>query len=864
MIKTKSNSKISTIALILILTLSTMLVILPHTSAQEQPHKTTYAICRVMPNPIGVNQEVLIHVGITDYLIVYTDGWEGLSITITDPDGEVTTIDNIRTDATGGTGRTFTPTKVGTYHIQTHFPAQEYLWTDVPVFDPDLVGQTVLYEASDSEIVDLIVQANPIEYYPSKSLPTEFWTRPVDAQLREWSSIAGNWLAPPHNRYAPYNDAPETAHILWTRPLATGGLVGGDLGQHAYEEGDAYEGKFADWEAAAWGGGSAVIINGILYYNRYTTGSFDNPFIERMWKQQGVYAVDLHTGEELWFKNNTRLTFGQLFYWDSFNYHGTFPYIWEISQSFNFTTFTTDTTWTAYDPLTGEFAYRIEKIPDGERLYGPKGEIYIYTINLEQGWMTLWNSSRCVQPQNTNSSTDGSWGSEANIQKTFNAARGIEWNRTIPLGLPGRYTENQGVRTQVGIREVFLFDRIMGSDAPDLGQVTLEKPITTWAVSLQPGHEGTLIFNETWQPPAGDLTISWGAASLEDEVFTLWSKEQRAHYGFNIDTGKPIWGPTQSQVQLDIYGIVNSIAYGKLFSAGYGGVVYAYDVQTGERAWEPYVADDPYTEILWSNNWPLPVTSFIADGKIYLAHNEHSPVDPKPRGAPFICIDVETGEVVWRADGLFRGTDWGGHAIIGDGIIATMDTYDQRVYAIGKGPTATTVEAPLVAVPKGTSITIRGMVTDVSPGAQEYGLTARFPDGVPAIADEDMSDWMLYVYKQFPRPDVDGVTVTLDAVNPSGEFINIGTVTSDSSGLYSYKWTPGDEGKYTIIASFMGSKAYWPSYSETAVSVDPVSSGGPIEPETQPPLITTEVAILIAVIVIAAVAIAAYWVLRRR
>ena len=35
---------------------------------------------------------------------------------------------------------------------------------------------------------------------------------------------------------------------------------------------------------------------------------------------------------------------------------------------------------------------------------------------------------------------------------------------------------------------------------------------------------------------------------------------------------------------------------------------------------------------------------------------------------------------------MFRDTRWGGNGIIGDSIIATMDTYDQRVYAIGKGP----------------------------------------------------------------------------------------------------------------------------------------------------------------------------------
>ena len=76
----------------------------------------------------------------------------------------------------------------------------------------------------------------------------------------------------------------------------------------------------------------------------------------------------------------------------------------------------------------------------------------------------------------------------------------------------------------------------------------------------------------------------------------------------------------------------------------------------------------------------------ISDGKIYMGHTEHSSIDPKPRGAPFVCLDAETGEEIWKAPGLFRSTRWGGRGLIGDGIMATMDTYDQRIYAVGKGP----------------------------------------------------------------------------------------------------------------------------------------------------------------------------------
>jgi len=161
---------------------------------------------------------------------------------------------------------------------------------------------------------------------------------------------------------------------------------------------------------------------------------------------------------------------------------------------------------------------------------------------------------------------------------------------------------------------------------------------------------------------------------------------------------------------------------------------------------------------------------------------------------------------------------------MGDSIIATMDTYDQRVYAIGRGPSAVKVEAPMNAIPLGSSVVIRGSVTDVSPGTQSDALTLRFPNGVPAVSDASMSEWMLYVYKQFPRPiDVTGVDVTLNVVDSNGNFREIGKTTADSSGFFSYQWSPDIEGKYTVIASFAGTNAYYGSFAETAFAVDPAA-----------------------------------------
>ncbi|MCJ7713783.1 hypothetical protein MUO66_04930, partial [Candidatus Bathyarchaeota archaeon] len=267
-----------------------------------------------------------------------------------------------------------------------------------------------------------------------------------------------------------------------------------------------------------------------------------------------------------------------------------------------------------------------------------------------------------------------------------------------------------------------------------------------------------------------------------------------------------------------------------------------------------YKSEDPYSEYLFGNNfWNW--ISFISDGKIYMAHTEHSAIDPKPRGAPFVCLDAETGDVIWKTEGMFRSTRWGGRGIIGDGIMATMDTYDQQIYAVGKGPSQTTVDAPKAGIPQGSSIVISGTVTDISAGTAAPERAARFPNGVAAVSDASMSDWMEYVYKLFPRPsDTVGVDVSLDVLDSNGNFRNIGTATSDASGFYSMEWMPDNPGKYTVYATFAGSGGYYASYAEAAFVVDAAPEPTPAPTATPAPATDTYVlglgiAALIAIVV---------------
>ena len=800
--KQQIKSKIIVISLILTLTISVFFIALPTVMAQEPVYsKATHAYIGAVPNPIGINQQLLLHVGITDYLNIVSDGWEGLTVTVTAPDGSSETLGPFRTDATGGTGTIFIPTLTGTYTFQTHFPAQTYNWTTPPIFDPELYG-VIMYEASDSDILEVTVTTEQIEYYTPAPLPKEYWTRPIDAQQREWLTISENWLGQGNSvegGYVPNNDyAPDTAHVLWSKALEIGGLAGGQTGNHAFDDGDAYEGKFS----------GSVIIGGILFYNKFFSG------LAGGYTTQIVVAVDLHTGETLWEKPLTdsegkvhRLAFGQTFYFDNFNYHAVFEYLWATESTFDMSTFTFVNNWHAFDPFTGVWVYSMENVPSAGEMFGasteiigPNGEFLIYTVNQQAGTLTLWNSTKVIFGDGQGFET-GSWRPHAQI---WNASQGYQETLTIPTGLPG------GVA-------LTLEDRILGTDVSGWANIG-NQPVNLWCISTKTGN---LLWQNTWTPPPGDLSIGLGAASLEDGVFTLQAKEIRQVWGFDLDTGHEIWGPTDPLPYLGIYGMLSEIAYGKLFvAAKMAGVVSAYDAKNGTFLWS-YEAEDPYNEILWGNNWPIYIL-FITDGKLYLGHSEHSPIDPKPRGAPFVCLNAETGDVVWEIDGFLRQTDWGGAGIIGDSIIATMDSYDQQIYAVGRGPSKTTVTASPKVTNLGSSVIIEGMVTDVSPGSEEAERKLRFPNGVPAVSDEIMSEWMLYVYKQFARPsNVVGVQVTIDAVDPTGAYYNIATVTSDGSGMYSYMWKPPTQGKYTIIATFMGSGSYYASFAQTALGADP-------------------------------------------
>jgi len=79
--------------------------------------------------------------------------------------------------------------------------------------------------------------------------------------------------------------------------------------------------------------------------------------------------------------------------------------------------------------------------------------------------------------------------------------------------------------------------------------------------------------------------------------------------------------------------------------------------------------------------------------------------------------------------------------------------------------------------------------------------------------------------------------VTLTAIGSDRNYIDIGTVTTSGYyGTFGLAWTPSEEGTYEIIASFEGDDSYGSSGASTFVSVGPAPAPAvPIEPEPTEP-----------------------------
>ncbi len=814
------------IAFFLISTVAFTLVT-PIANAQSTLRLPTHAYIAVTPDPVGVGQQTLIVVWldriIQGALIDNNIRFENYKVTITKPDGTTETRNwPIVIDTTSSAYTPYVPDQVGTYSFFFEFPGQVYN------FGGAYQGATYLPSNASTSIT---VQQEPIPKHPDTPLPTEYWTRPINGQNIAWGAISSNWLggAATENRWQIDGSAPKSSHIMWTKTLEFGGLTGGlsDPGSTFYT-GFSYETRF----------NNPIILGGILYYQRplnHAGGS------------GGTTAVDLRTGEVIWSRDDISVSKGQLFNFDNPNQHGVVGGIlWQVSG----------TTWYAYDAFTGRSIFNVTNVPAGTEAVTEHGEIVRYVMNYNARWLALWNYS----------ASPGIAANLANpwrpLGKSINASTAYSWNVTIP-NLPGSQAP-----TIIG---VIYGDLIFGrSSNIALTSVPREtpNPYTLWAINLNAsrGAVGSLLWIKNYPAPANNITrmLAWQPIDPVYRTFTMTDFETGQRLGYSLDTGEQLWGPVGEFRAFQYYSSRKGFpAYGNLYVSGYGGEIQAFDMRNGNLLWK-FNDTSSGIETPWGQ-YPLQAAA-VADGMIFAFAGEHSPNTPLYKGYRVYAVDAFTGEKVWdlttwSASGL--GTSLAPVAIA-DGYMTFLNAYDGQIYSVGKGPSAVQVTASSKVSVLGDGVLVEGTVMDIAAGTKQPEQIARFPNGVPAVSEASMTAWMEYVYQQQSRPmDVTGVEVTLSVIDPNNNVYEIGTATTDSSGMFKKLFTPEVPGEYTIIASFAGSNSYYGSYAQTAIGV--TDAPEPTSTPTPAPATMTDTYVLgSAIAVIIAIAIVGLLLLRKR
>ena len=787
----------------------------------------TLAYVNFRPNPIGLGQPLLVNVWLQPPIHVARYFKDAFLVTLTKPDGTTDTVGPLTSYYGDGTSWfEYTVDQIGTWKIKfdflgAYFPPGNY--TSGAAFT---LGQTlnaplgVYYKPSSDGPYEFVVQQELALSWPPSPLPTDYWTRPVNLEFREWWPILGGypntgivgggptWPANTNTYmsnydFYPYVQGPKSAHIVWRRQDSLGGLIGGTLGQIAYD---------------GRPGSPSIIYNGRCYQS--ITKVLDG-VTQSVWQ-----CYDLRTGEIYWEKTGINQPPTIISYVER-----TVSIVpGESARKSGLTVellYVGNNRVIAYDPWVGTVNYNVSTAPMGTGTYYANPSVFLSVIN--QG-----NSSN-PDYRLVNWTITG----DVTFPTLTNRRLGVISNISWPFSSLGIVDYQAGIA--VNTQSI-----TPSSTGVAYGQMIMAASLTT----------GQVLWNITTDTSLGDQGFFSGSTRIADQGKFAVRLNDGYWHCWDLQTGQKLWKSELSSQPWGIWGIYGvGSAYGLLYYPQYDGVV-AYNWSTGKVAWRyKYVAPYPYETVYSDSNTGEALYPFyqstvrIADGMIYEANDEHSVSNPIPRGWRIHCINATTGEGIWNITGQYAP---GG---IADGYL-TAGNRDGFLYAFGKGKSATTVTVSEKTAAKGSSVLIEGTVLDMSPAQP----------GTPCVSKDSMAIYMEYLHMQKPIPSdytVTGVPVQLLAIGSNGNVIEIGTTTSDVSGSFKMAWTPPNEDVYTVTATFAGDESYGSSWGETGLSVGPAPE--PITfPESPTPADYTWTIIGAAIAVIIAVALAAILILRKR
>jgi hypothetical protein len=616
------------------------------------------------PTTVGINQQVLVNVWTTappnaDRL------HHDYQITITAPDGSNTT-KTIDSEVADGTAWfTLTPTQIGTYQLQfnflgTYFPAGRYsVGYMVTNTTGTLYTESMYYTPASTSVQNLTVQQDMVSSFPAMPLPTDYWTRPVTANNREWWSILGNfpWVnGNTHDFAGPYVIAPTSAHVVWRRQGAIAGLVGGESGQLSIDASQVI--------GAGAAGNPSVIYDGRCY---------------ETYAKQGVGNVaacyDLQTG--------------QIYYEIPIAQGGVTP------------TYVSDTA-SASEGGSTNMGVGAELIAfSGAQMIkiDPWTGLVLTNVTCMSG--TFFDNNYVLSVQTINASAGNyrliNW-TTVGTSSTF--ASRIVSNITFPWSNIGTVYD---LNTSVGVQIT----------TPTSTGGALTQQIAT-AASLTTGQ---ILWNMTID--GGSFSSSCCVAD-NGKVAILVDKGYYLCY--DLLTGKELWQSPTMDYPWDApaFGAYDvASAYGMIYRSAYTGV-YAFNWTNGNIVWKfesttPYQFETPYTDANGTSVYSWNGGILVANGMVFDYNTEHSPTEPITRGWGLYAINVTTGTNVWNVTAYsgsrtFRGA-------VSDGYLAFDNFYDGYMYVYGKGLSSTTVTAPQTQITAGQNAVISGTVLDKSPGA---------------------------------------------------------------------------------------------------------------------------------------------------
>ncbi len=825
----KHKSKFAAIALVLLLA-SVLLTLYTPVKAQADQQTagplppgvtpnatiTTEAYLSFRPNPVGVGQTILVNIWMHPPIHVARQFLEAFEVTFTDPDGNEDVfgpMDSYKGDGTAWFE--YVPDQVGTWKVKfdflgTYFPET----TALSFWGAPMTLAPVYYKPSSTPEIELVVQEEPVLSWPPSPLPTDYWTRPVSPANREWWPILGSYPSTgvvgdgeywpdDTNKYmsnydfVPYVQGPNSAHVAWKRPIAMGGLIGGPAGTTTLSQPEGTIRGYPD-----------IIYAGRAYdtYIKPGVGATE----ETWWR-----CYDIRTGELYWEQPVTTIT-TLLFGFIPVTSALTPTFVEYARQGEEVPGAASRSAITVYlsaitggriykwDPWTGALTVNVTGPPSGVSdgtLYA-----YPYVLSVQNLGFAVPADQRYRLINWTIENNAGDWSTYSASQEVVdNFTLRVKGNITWPWSSLGTVDYESGIAvTTSGISS--------SATGTNIGY-------RLRAASLSTGAE---LWDVTTDLSTGLETFFSAGISLADHGKFAGRMQNGQWYCWDLYSGNIVWKSDISDWPWGVFGAYSSVsAYGLIYSYDYVGV-HAINWTNGNIEWT-YRAPTPYEyETPYQGYYSWHGAAKAADGKLYVYNSEHTPGHPITRGWRLHCINATTGEGIWNitTGQLVWNTIWFGlggipgsryfQGAVADGYLALTNEYDGYLYVYGKGPSATTVTAPKTAISLGESVVIEGTVLDMSPGQP----------GTPCVSKDSMAGWMEYLHMQAPIPaDVTGVPVSLDTLDPNGNFVHIGDVTTDMSGMFSHMWTPEIPGKFTVIATFMGDDSYGSSYAETAVGV---------------------------------------------